>query len=36
LFGALHEKMSVNLKKNEKALLAAYNDVLNGKSETNW
>ena len=32
----MQEKMSVNLKKNEKALLAAYNDVLSDKSETNW
>lgn len=28
--------MSVNLKKNEKQLLAAYNDVINTSSETNW
>lgn len=28
--------MAVNLKKNEKALLDAYNDVLNDKSSTKW
>ncbi len=28
--------MSVNLKKNEKAILAAYQDVLNDKTDTNW
>jgi hypothetical protein len=28
--------MSINFKKNEKALLAAYQDVLNEKTDTNW
>ena len=28
--------MAINLKKNEKALLEAYNDVLNANTDTNW
>lgn len=30
------KEMAVNLKKNEAALLAAYNDVLNDSTDTNW
>lgn len=28
--------MAINLKKYEKELLDAYNDVLNPKTDTNW
>ena len=29
-------KMSVNLKKNEQSMLAAFKDVVNDKTDTDW